>query len=145
MAAPPRFTVAQVVDSLNESKGMVYLAAKVLGCCPNTVYNYAERHPKVKEAIATQQGERLDAAELALLAAVEKGEAWAVCFTLKTLGKKRGFIERPGYYEKPREKPDGTTILDQINAMDATILPPGRMSSSKGNGKLVSKNGNGKA
>ena len=138
MGAPRRFTVAQVVEALNTSHGMVYLAARLLGCCPNTVYNYAERHAKVKEAIHTRQGERLDEAELALLKAVRSGEAWAVCFTLKCLGKKRGFIERPAY--EPAKAPE--SILDQINAMDATIQPPGMMPSSNGNGHT--SNGNGK-
>ena len=154
MAAPRRFTITQVVDTLNQSKGMVYLAAKLLGCCPNTVYNYANRHAKVRDAIAQQQGERLDLAELALLKAVKKGEAWAVCFTLKTLGKKRGFIERPAY--EPSKAPE--SILDQVRAMDATIQPPGMMPLSNGNGhtsngngkpkkngKAAAKNGNGKA
>ncbi len=158
MAAPRRFTVAQVVEALNTSQGMVYLAARMLGCCPNTVYNYAERHAKVKEAIHTKQGERLDMAEVALLKAVTKGEAWAVCFTLKTLGKKRGFIERPAY--EPPKAPE--SILDQVRAMDATIQPPGMMPLSNGNGhasngnhktngkpkkngKAAAKNGNDKA
>ena len=36
----------------------------------------------------------LDVAETALLAAVAKGEAWAVCFYLKCKGKARGWTER---------------------------------------------------
>lgn len=137
-----RFTSTQMVDMLNKSKGMVYLAARQLGCNPQTVYNYAARFEEVKEAIATQQGERVDMAEVALLRAVERGEAWAVCFTLKCLGKKRGFIERSGY-ENHQDEPNGTTLLDQVNAMDATILPPGQIPSSNGNGHHKS-NGNGK-
>lgn len=150
MAKKERYKVGEVVKTLNDAKGMVYLAARLLGCCPQTVYNYAERHPSVKEAIATQQGERLDEAELALITAVRKGEAWAVCFTLKTLGKKRGFIERPAY-DRGDEVPKTSSIIDQINAMDATILPPGQMPNSNGNGHAANgnghhkMNGNGKA
>jgi len=151
VGAPRRFTVAQVVEALNTSHGMVYLAARLLGCCPNTVYNYAERHAKVKEAIHTRQGERLDEAELALLKAVRSGEAWAVCFTLKCLGKKRGFIERPAYQPTQQDEPKPASIIDQIQAMDATILPPGQVPSSNGNGHAANgnghhkMNGNGKA
>lgn len=36
----------------------------------------------------------LDNAESALFKAVLAGEAWAVCFFLKTQGKKRGYIEK---------------------------------------------------
>lgn len=138
MGAPLRFTAKQMVDMLNKSKGMVYLAARQLGCNPQTVYNYAERYASVKEAIATQHGERLDMAEVALLKAVKNGEAWAVCFTLKTLGKQRGFIERPAY--EPPKAPE--SILDQVRAMDATIQPPGMMPITNGNGHV--SNGNGK-
>lgn len=152
MAKTERYTVGKVVEMLNASRGMVYLAAKQLGCCPQTVYNYAERHAKVRDAITTQHGERLDAAETALLSAVEKGEAWAVCFTLKTLGKKRGFIERPAY-GSTEDAPKAATIIEQITAMDATIMPPGQMPNinsnghhtTNGNGKPVTANGNGKA
>lgn len=45
---------------------------------------------------ARAEGEelRLDIAESALDKAVEAGEAWAVCFFLKTRGKARGYTER---------------------------------------------------
>jgi hypothetical protein len=36
----------------------------------------------------------VDNAESALNRSVLSGEAWAVCFTLKTQGKSRGYIER---------------------------------------------------
>ena len=41
---------------------------------------------------ATEQA--LDIAEESLITAVKAGEAWAVCFLLKTRGKKRGYTER---------------------------------------------------
>ena len=33
-------------------------------------------------------------AELSLFKAIQTGEAWAVCFYLKTQGKDRGYVER---------------------------------------------------
>lgn len=36
----------------------------------------------------------LDLAEAKLLSAINSGEAWAVCFFLKTQGKKRQYTER---------------------------------------------------
>jgi hypothetical protein len=38
--------------------------------------------------------EYLDIRESQLMEAVEKGEAWAICFLLKCRGKERGWIEQ---------------------------------------------------
>jgi hypothetical protein len=89
-----KFTTQHVIAALRETKGMVYLAAKKLGCDHKTVSNYAKRHPTVQAAIDDERGHFVDTAELALERAVLSGEGWAVCFALKTLGKSRGYVER---------------------------------------------------
>lgn len=94
MAGKPRFTVQQVIDAIDDKKGMVYLAAEKLGCCHTTVYNYARRHPTVQYAIDANRGVMLDTAELALWRGIQDGESWAVQFALRTLGKDRGYVER---------------------------------------------------
>ena len=38
MTTRQRYTQAQVIDALHETKGMVYLAAKRLGCEAQTIY-----------------------------------------------------------------------------------------------------------
>jgi len=48
----------------------------------------------LQEIIDTARGQLIDTAELALYQAVKRGEAWAVCFSLKTVGHHRGYIER---------------------------------------------------
>lgn len=73
---------------------MVYLAAERLKVAPLTVYRYAQRHPQIKQAIEDERGKLLDFGESALYSAVVRGEGWAVCFLLKTLGKHRGYVER---------------------------------------------------
>lgn len=89
-----KWTPKQMIDALKAASGMVYVAARKLGCDPKTVYNYAKRYPSVQQAIDSERGHFLDTTELALQRAVLAGEGWAVCFTLKTLGKERGYIER---------------------------------------------------
>lgn len=89
-----RYTAAQVAAALEATKGMVYLAAKQLGCSHTTIYNYIERHPTVREAWEAQGGEVGDTAELKLYQAILEGQAWAVAFYLKTKGKNRGYTER---------------------------------------------------
>lgn len=89
-----KYKVADMVQALRESKGMVYVTARKLGCSPTTVYNYAAKHPSVQEAIDSERGLMVDTGELALWKALQNGEAWAVSLVLKTLGKSRGYVER---------------------------------------------------
>ena len=69
-------------------------AAQRLGCSLRTVDAYIARHPKVAEAAQQERESVLDLAESRLYRAISNGEAWAVCFFLKTQGKKRQYTER---------------------------------------------------
>lgn len=83
-----------IVKSLKQGRGKVYLVANHLKCSPKTIYNYINKYPEVKEAKEDAEGLRLDATELKLEDAIDAGEAWAICFFLKTKGKSRGYTER---------------------------------------------------
>jgi len=83
-----------MVIAIKESKGMIYVAARKMGCAANTIYNYAAEYEEVQRAIDEERGMMVDTAELALWKALQNGEAWAISLTLKTLGKKRGYVER---------------------------------------------------
>jgi hypothetical protein len=89
-----RFTLATVEAALRKHKGMVARAARALRCTPQTIRNYMQRHPAIAQVVADERELIVDLAEVKLNAAVQRGEAWAVCFTLKCLGKDRGYIER---------------------------------------------------
>jgi len=73
---------------------MVYLAARKIGCNPQTIYNRMEKIPAIREAVENARGEMVDISEQKLRAAVMNGEPWAVAMVLKTLGKSRGYVER---------------------------------------------------
>lgn len=70
------------------------MAARSLGCNPATIYKRMQRNPEIEQAIKDKREEFIDSAETALKQAVGGGEAWAVCFTLKTIGRQRGYYER---------------------------------------------------
>lgn len=88
------FAPTQVAEALRLNNGNVSAAARVLGCCWDTVQAYCQRYPEVQAARERGLDVRLDNAEAALDAAVEAREGWAVCFLLKTRGKHRGYVER---------------------------------------------------
>lgn len=94
LTKPERYTVPDVIAAIEATKGMISLAARKLGCHPNTVRNYIERHPTVASAYREQREGSIDIAELKLLEAVQKGEGWAIAFLLRTIGRDRGYVER---------------------------------------------------
>lgn len=83
-----------IIAALKASNGGVYLAAEKLGCDPKTIYRRAEKSEKVQQVIDNMRGQLVDLAEAALKKAVVGGEGWAVIWSLKTLGKGRGYVER---------------------------------------------------
>lgn len=91
---PEMFKPEDVAEALRVNHGNASAAARVLQCHPDTIRAYCSKYPEVKAARESGTEVRLDVAEAALDRAVQKGEAWAVCFLLKTRGKSRGYIER---------------------------------------------------
>jgi hypothetical protein len=73
---------------------MVTLAAKRLGCTADTIQNYYKKFQTVAAAKESARTELLDLAELKLWAAIQRDEAWAITFCLKTIGRSRGYGER---------------------------------------------------
>jgi hypothetical protein len=90
----PKHTTASIVAAVKKRKGKLYLAAADLGITTQTLRNYARRWKEVRNAIHEAKGRMLDVAEDKLFQAIAKGEAWAICFFLKTQGKHRGYVER---------------------------------------------------
>jgi Bacterial regulatory protein, Fis family len=89
-----KYTAEQMIDALAESMGMISPAARKLGCSRHTIRRYLAEYPEIAEAIEDANEEVNDIAELQLLDAIKRGEAWAICFRLKTKAKNRGYVEK---------------------------------------------------
>ena len=100
---PIKVTDAQIIASILRCKGLIYLAAKDLRVDPSTIHRRLQKKPKLRKVVEKERGEFVDTAELALLNAVMRGDAWAVCFALKTQGRVRGYCERHEIAELSRE------------------------------------------
>jgi len=87
------FTPKEVITAIHRTKGLMTHTARVLGCSPHTVENYAKRYPAVRQAITDERKAFVDTAELSLMKAVQDGQPWAVALVLKTLGRHRGYSE----------------------------------------------------
>ena len=89
-----KLTKDGVAEALKKTNANISLAAKSLGVNRSSLYRFIERSPDLKELITDERESLVDIAESALKSAVIAKEAWAVCFTLKTIGKHRGYVER---------------------------------------------------
>lgn len=94
MSHGEQYSTDVIIKALEETHGAVTLAADRVGCSYKTIERRAEKVQAVRDVIEKYRERRLDKAELKLEQAVDKGEAWAIIFTLKTQGKKRGYVER---------------------------------------------------
>ncbi len=76
------------------SFGIVTTVAKRLQVARSTVYTYMNRWSTVDDAMRDERNAYLDLCESKLADEVMKGNITAIIFSLKTLGKSRGYIER---------------------------------------------------
>jgi len=83
-----------VIEALKKTNANISIAAKALGVNRSSLYDFVNKHDDLKQLVTDERESLIDVAESALKSAVVGKEAWAVCFTLKTIGKHRGYVER---------------------------------------------------
>lgn len=92
--AKDKYTADEMIAALQETKGMITLAARKLGCSVHTVQRYIELYPTVKAAKQTEHEKLGDNVELALYEeAIKKRNITALIFLAKTQFKERGYVE----------------------------------------------------
>lgn len=92
---PPEIDPMDAAEALLRHGGNVTQAAGFLGCTPQGLRLLVRRNPDLQTALAEAREAACDSAESALLSAVKRGEAWAICFTLRAWGRDRGFGREP--------------------------------------------------
>jgi ACT domain-containing protein len=85
---------AEMIKALEKSLGIVTTACKQVGIDRTTHYRWLNSDEKYKEAVEDLKNVTLDFAETHLHKAIQEGNTTAIIFLLKTLGKKRGYVER---------------------------------------------------
>lgn len=81
-------------DALRLHSGHLANAAAYLGVSSHTLRLKVNKTPKLIELIDSMKEEVVDHAENQLFKLVLDGNITAIIFTLKTLGRKRGYVER---------------------------------------------------
>lgn len=102
MGSASKYTAEQVIEAVRKNKGILTLVARDLGCTRQTIHNYVNRYPTIAAAVEDERESLLDMAEGKLFDQVNKGNITAIIFTLKTLGKHRGYVERQEVEHKGR-------------------------------------------
>ena len=84
-----------MIEALRRSRGMIATAAESLGVSRPTVYAYIGKYPRIAEVLEDEREKFVDVMELALYKQVLEGNVQAITFGLRTLGRGRGYVERP--------------------------------------------------
>lgn len=93
-AAPMPEAMLALVDALRTARGNITNATRARGLSRETFYAWSRQNAAFRSACEEIREERLDRAESALDDLVEERNPAAVFFTLRTLGRSRGYIER---------------------------------------------------
>lgn len=88
------YKAEQIIEAIEQAHGNLAAAARILGCTRQTIYNHMEKQSTVRAAYEEQRETLIDFTEDQLFKQVKAGNITAIIFTLKTIGKHRGYVER---------------------------------------------------
>lgn len=83
-----------LLKAIENSYGNITFIAKKMGCNRLSVYNWLAKDKIIKEAIDLERERIIDLAENKLLLNINDGKETSINFVLRTLGKKRGYVEK---------------------------------------------------
>lgn len=81
----------EISQALEKHNGLVFVAAKELGCCPATIYIRMKASKQVKERRENARGLIVDEAEDKLVNLMRASHPWAIRYILDSLGVDRGY------------------------------------------------------
>lgn len=82
------------VESLYANNGNVTAMCRALKISRTQFYQWKKDDKEFSQAIDNVVEYNIDKVEDALMRQIEKGDTTAIIFFLKTIGKKRGYVER---------------------------------------------------
>lgn len=97
-------SLEEYATALTNAKGMVSVAARMLGLSQEAVRQRIKKYPTLQQVVKDAREATTDVAELRLYERIQAGEGWAICFYLKTQAKDRGYVERHEYANPPGEE-----------------------------------------
>jgi len=109
-----------VAEARNQTHGALTEPPKRRGCTPRPLHRSRQRYPELRQPIEEGRNRLVALAEKRLFDLVNEGHPSAIIFTLKTLGKHRGYIERQ---EHEISGPAGAAIRITFEVIDERPTP----------------------
>jgi hypothetical protein len=97
-----------IAASLTRTKGNVYLSAKELGVSRSALLAQIYQNKHLQQILEDERQGMVDIAESKMLQAIMDKQGWAIIYTLKTQGKKRGWSDK----EEKQVVTDEKTIVE---------------------------------
>jgi hypothetical protein len=119
MARPKKLKEQEVIEALRQSHGLKTGAAEILGVAYNTLDAYTRESAEAQATIEHWRLRRKDRAEYKLDEAIERGESWAIMFTLKNARDKE-YSDRVEVENKGQSK----VIVEYVNQNSVTDVAP---------------------
>lgn len=114
----PILNIASVAAAIAELSGNLAGVARRFNVDRNAVWKMVQKYPTLQQVVKDCREGIKDIAESALQRAIMQGEAWAICFFLKTQAKDRGYLER---YEIDTGERKSIIIIEEVVASPARI------------------------
>tara|TARA_R100001163_G_C4925890_1_gene104025 strand:- start:58 stop:438 length:381 start_codon:yes stop_codon:yes gene_type:complete len=103
-----------LLNAIKSSKGIVTNICKGLGISRQAFYERVNKDEELLTALQDSREEIIDFAETKLIELIRNGNASAIFFYLKTVGKERGYIEKQEVDQTNR-----TVNIIEVPAIDA--------------------------
>lgn len=114
MARPNGYTAEQMISAIQNANGILAVAARDLGCTRQTVHNYVNKMSTVRAAYEDARETLIDFTEQQLYKQIKEGNITAIIFTLKTIGKHRGYVERQEVQHEGGSDPVKVQIVEVV-------------------------------
>lgn len=89
-------TTDQIKDALEKNNGMVVKAAQTLGVGKTWLYKKINNSKALQDHLAEIRNDIVDLAECKLREKIEAGDVTAIIYTLRSMGKRRGWSQNAG-------------------------------------------------
>lgn len=124
MTSPSVLSKQKILDAIEKHYGIIADVANQFKVTRQAIYKWVNADAEIKAAVELARENLVDLAESSLIKRIREGDTTAIIFTLKTQGKRRGYIER-----QEITGADGNAIeiktIDYRNQLD-TIKPDGK-------------------
>lgn len=128
----PKLTIELVAAELVKTRGNIAATARKFKVDRSAIHHFISKHQNLATILADAREGMLDDAENSLYDAVLEGEAWAVCFYLKTQGKGRGYVERQEVRDVTDENVNAAIERELARLANRSESPPAGPAESGG-------------